>query len=102
MDTEKTDQTKGGEGQKRRLRSPSRDLSGCRSCGSTRGERGQAVARKAVKAVAKRAPAKNVATRVAEAARPPKKTAKKAVKKVTKKAKKTAKKAMPRRATKRS
>ena len=102
MDTEKTDQTKGGDGQteaKKPVIEQMTDLAAA-AAGALAESAVKAVARKAVKAVAKRAPAKNVATRVAKAARPPKKTTKKAVKKVTKKAKKSAKKAMPRRATK--
>ena len=102
MDTEKTDQTKGGDGQteaKKPVIEQMTDLAAA-AAGALAESAVKAVARKAVKAVAKRAPAKNVATRVAKAARPPKKTTKKAVKKVTKKAKKSAKKAMPKRATK--
>ena len=102
MDTEKTDQTKGGDGQteaKKPVIEQMTDLAAA-AAGALAESAVKAVARKTVKAVAKRAPAKNVVTRVAKAARTPKKTTKKAVKKVTKKAKKSAKKAMPKRATK--
>ena len=68
MDTEKTDQTKGGDGQteaKKPVIEQMTDLAAA-AAGALAESAVKAVARKAVKAVAKRAPAKNVATRVAK------------------------------------